>query len=71
MRDGVLLRNALARVDHDETHVRALNGKLRAHDGKLLDAIVHLGLAAEMCIRDRTLRLWSCSMQGLYGRTPA
>ena len=44
---GVLLRNALARVDHDETHVRTLNGELRAHDGKLLDAVVHLGLAAD------------------------
>ena len=43
----VLLGDALARVYHDEAHVRALDGQLRAHDGEFLDAVVHLRAAAD------------------------
>ena len=43
----VLLGDAVARVDHDQAHIRALDGELCAHDGEFLDAVVHAGLAAD------------------------
>ena len=43
----VLLGDAVARVDHDQAHIRALDGELCTHDGELLDAVVHAGLAAD------------------------
>ena len=43
----VLLGDAVARVDHDQAHIRALDGELCAHDGEFLDAVVHAGLAPD------------------------
>ena len=44
---GVLIGDAVPGVDHDEAHVRPLDGQLRPHDGELLHPLVHLGLAAD------------------------
>ena len=44
---GVLLGDALPGVDHDDAHVRPVNGHLGAHDGEFLNPVVHLGLAAD------------------------
>ena len=43
----VLLRDAVARVDHDQAHIRALDGELGAHDGEFLNAVVHARLAPD------------------------
>ena len=43
----VLLRDAVARIDHDQAHIRALDGELCAHDGEFLNAVVHAGLAPD------------------------
>ena len=43
----VLLRYALARVDHDYAHVRALYCHLSTHDGEFLDSLVDPALAAD------------------------
>ena len=42
-----LLGDAVARVYHDEAHIRPLDGELCAHDGELLDALIDLRLAAD------------------------
>ena len=41
---GVLLRHALVGVDHNETHVGALDGHGRPQNGKFLDLVIDLGL---------------------------
>ena len=43
----ILLRDAVARVDHDQAHIRALDGELGAHDGEFLNAVVHARLAPD------------------------
>ena len=44
---GVLLGDAFPGVDHDQAHVGALNGQLRAHDREFFDSVVHAGLAPD------------------------
>ena len=44
---GVLLGDALGRVDHDDADVRTLDREQRAHDRELLDFLVHLALLAD------------------------
>ena len=44
---GVLLGDALTGIHHDDADIRTLNGHLGTHDGELLNAVVHLGLAAD------------------------
>src|SRR5699024_11743394 len=43
----VLLRDAVARVQHDDADIRPLYGELGAHDGELFYPVVHLRLAAD------------------------
>ena len=44
---GVLLGNAVARIYHDDAHVRSLYRHLRAHDRELLYPLLHLGLSSD------------------------
>ena len=44
---GVLLGDALCRVDHDDADVRTLDREQRTHDRELLDLLVHLALFAD------------------------
>ena len=41
---GVLLRHALVGVDHNETHVGALDSHGRPQDREFLDLVIDLGL---------------------------
>ena len=41
---GVLLGNAVVGVDHNETHIAALNGHRGPQNAVFLDIVVHLGL---------------------------
>ena len=41
---GVLLGNAVVGVDHNETHIAALNGHGGSQNAVFLDIVVHLGL---------------------------
>ena len=43
---GILLSDSLVGVHQDQAHVGPLNGHGGPQDGKLLDAVVHLGLLA-------------------------
>ena len=63
---GVLLGDAVSGVDHDEAHIRPLNGQLGTHNGELLHPLVHLGLAADARRVDEHIAAVLVFIQGVH-----